>query len=451
MSMRIIQPDEIYRIDQLVGCIYGAPGLLKTSLAFTAEAPILLDFDLGVHRAAFRRAFVPCESWEAVAAMEKSDFEGYKTVIVDTAGRAIDALGRDIIRRDAKMGNASGGLSLQGFGRLKSEFPAWLKKLKSFGLDIVLIAHMEETRNGDETIERIDAQGASKQEIYKSADFMGRVLIGRDNGMVLNLSPTDAAFGKNPGNLQPVTFKMIDGSSTILAQVIQKTKDRINAMTEEQRAVSGALEAWRVLVADAVGMETPAALTSLTALVSDVVGLDHRIQDNAKRVLNSLAKDAGYVWDKEKAAFVVKPTPEGGEVKSEASTPAQNASPASTGGAGGDLFGGTGEAAAKKENGPKEAKETKKGAAAAKATKKDPAEPAVDPPAKSGPGEKATALEGIFAAKYPDADARKAAFQALDARTFFKGKTDGARESALHLSEIDAGILLGEIEQGVKY
>ena len=124
------------------------------------------------------------------------DLAEFKTVVVDTAGRALDVLSADIIRRNAKMGRG-GALTLQGYGQLKSEFTAWLKMVKSMGKDVVLIAHSSEDKSGDDLIERLDVQGGSKGEIYKSADAMGR--LNMINGKrILNFNPSDTSFGKNP-------------------------------------------------------------------------------------------------------------------------------------------------------------------------------------------------------------------------------------------------------------
>jgi hypothetical protein len=119
-------------------------------------------------------------------------------VVIDTAGRALDALTADIIRRNPKAGRG-GALTLQGYGTLKAEFVAWVKSVNAIGKDVVLIAHMDEQRNGDEIIERLDVQGGSKGEIYKAADAMGRIAI-RDGKRMLMFSPTDACFGKNPAS-----------------------------------------------------------------------------------------------------------------------------------------------------------------------------------------------------------------------------------------------------------
>lgn len=247
MALRILKSSDPIRVDRINVCIYGPPGIGKTSLAFTADTPLLLDFDQGAHRAANRHDTVRVQGWPDVAELTAEDLAPYGTVIVDTAGRALDHLTADIIRRNPKAGRG-GALTLQGYGTLKAEFVAWLKQLNSFGKDVVLIAHMDEQRNGDDIIERLDVQGGSKGEIYKAADAMGRLVI-RDGKRLLNFSPTDAAFGKNPGRLEPLDIPHPDRDPSFLGGVIQTIKARLNAMTEEQTAAQAVLETWRAKVA----------------------------------------------------------------------------------------------------------------------------------------------------------------------------------------------------------
>lgn len=294
MALRIVRSTDPIQVNRLNLCLYAAPGLGKTTLSFTADKPLLLDFDRGAHRAANRKDIVQVESWDDVTGITTQDLAEFNTVIVDTAGRALDVLTADIIRRNPKDGRG-GALTLQGYGKLKAEFVAWLKHLNSLGKDVILIAHMDEQRNGDEIIERLDVQGGSKGEIYKAADAMGRLAI-REGKRVLNFSPTDAAFGKNPGQLDPIEVPHPDRDPTFLADVVQQIKDRLNAMTEDQREAQAVLEGWRVNLADA---EDADAINALVATAADA-------PKAVKALIHDRATKLGLVADKEAGAYKTK-------------------------------------------------------------------------------------------------------------------------------------------------
>ena len=298
MALKIIKSNDPIKIEQLVVVVYGSPGLGKSTLGFTADSPILLDFDKGAYRAAVRGDSVPVESWTDVTGITAEDLNGYNTVVVDTAGRALDFLTADIIRRNAKLGRG-GALTLQGYGALKSEFTAWLKMVKLLGKDVVLIAHSSEEKNGDDLLERLDVQGGSKGEIYKSADAMGRLTLV--NGKrVLNFSPTDAAFGKNPGNLNPLSVPDIGTDQNFLAGVIQTIKDRLNSLTEEQAERQKVINEYlaRIKKADTVD--------NLNLLVGEVVDLDGGVKKIVGGALHKTAEAKGYSFDSKKKLYVAK-------------------------------------------------------------------------------------------------------------------------------------------------
>lgn len=296
MPLRITKASEPITVERLNVVIYAPPGIGKSSLAFTADAPLLLDFDNGAHRAANRKDTVRVASWAEAANITEEDLAPYRTVIVDTAGRALDQLTADIIRTDPK-GHKNGALTLPGYGVLKNRFGQFLKLLNSFGKDVVLIAHMDEQRNGDDIIERLDVQGGSKGEIYKAADAMGRIVM--ENGQRwLKFSPADAAFGKNPGQLEPLkiphfTDPAFDG---FLGHVIQQTKAKLNELTEEQRAATEE-QAWF--------RETLPKITDangINALVERAKGAGTA----AKTMLHKRAEELGLAFDAKAKAYAVK-------------------------------------------------------------------------------------------------------------------------------------------------
>ena len=291
--LRITKSTQPIQVTTLVVVVYAPPGVGKTSMAFTAEKPLLLDFDKGAYRAKNRRDVVLVEKWADVTDMRAEDLADYKTIVVDTAGRALDALAADIIRDNPKMGRG-GALTLQGYGELKSKFAAWVNLVRSFGLDVVLLAHSDEQRKGDEVIERLDVQGGSKNEIYKSADVMGRISIV-NRTRILNLSPTETAFGKNPGQLPPLEVPDYGTGSDFLAGVIAQTKAALNTLTEEQAKAAAALAEWKEKI------DKLSTVEELTAMVEPIKATG---DENVKRLLLKVSKEKGFAFDKDKGVFV---------------------------------------------------------------------------------------------------------------------------------------------------
>jgi hypothetical protein len=246
MALTITHASEPIPVNRITLALYGDPGVGKTTLAFSADKPLVFDFDNGSHRASNRKDVVRVASWADVDGVTAADLAPYSTIIVDTAGRMLDALTADIIANDAKLGKG-GVLTQQGWGRLKSRFIGWLRMLNQSGKDVILIAHGTEKMDGENVNARLDVQGGSKDEIYKSVDAMGRVYI-RGGKRVICFDPTESAFGKNPGQFgvleipSPIT-------SDYMATIIADTKAALNQQTEAMREEAEAVESWRAAIA----------------------------------------------------------------------------------------------------------------------------------------------------------------------------------------------------------
>lgn len=300
MPLRITRSYDEILIETVVAAIYGGPGLGKTTLAFTAEDVLLLDCDEGSHRAKNRGDVVRVGRWADIAMPQPTDFAGYKTIAVDTAGRLLDRLGEQLIRDNPRNATPAGGLSLQGFGEMKVTFATWLRRVKGYGLDVVLVTHATEERKGDDTIERLDVQGASRSEIHKSADLMGRLFIEGGQRM-LTWSPTDAAFGKNPANLPTMVVPDPDNDPRFLAKIIAHTKTHLNAQSAAMLQMRKLLEESRLEYAKLVEAEEfTTVATNLAAKNAD------RAQ---KQALLSAAADKGFVFDRTAKLFVKAPAP----------------------------------------------------------------------------------------------------------------------------------------------
>jgi len=242
--LKITKATEPLNISTIVTCIYGPPGVGKTSLASTAEKSLLLDFDQGAHRSQFRKDTVQMSTWADINSITPEDLSSYRTIIIDTIGRALDLLSADIIAGNSSKMGRSGSLTLQGYGELKGRFTQWLKYLRSFGLDVVIVAHSAESTVNDTLTERIDAQGASKNEVYKSADLMGRLSFV--NGKrVLSFDPSDTAFGKNPTGIATQQVPGLAEQPEYFASIIAGTKQGLMKMDAANSEARDQVESWK--------------------------------------------------------------------------------------------------------------------------------------------------------------------------------------------------------------
>lgn len=284
MALKITTAADPIRVDRITMALYGDPGVGKTTLAFSADKALLFDFDNGAHRATNRQDVVRVARWADVDAVTQADLEPYHTIIVDTAGRMLDALSADIIANDAKLGKG-GVLSQQGWGRLKQRFTAWLKMLNQSGKDVVLIAHGTEKMDGETVNARLDVQGGSKDEIYKSVDAMGRVYI-KGGKRVLCFDPTESAFGKNPGQ-----FGLLEIPSPIpadfLASIISDTKASLNKQTEAMAEAAAQIEEWRGII---VKLKTAEDFNKRLERVKE-------LSKPIKKLFSDAATEAGLTFD----------------------------------------------------------------------------------------------------------------------------------------------------------
>ena len=241
MALTIVDAGQVVR-ENTVLTLYAPPNLGKTTLALTAERPIHLDFDDGIQRAAPEvrsgKAHVTVNSWDDIAGFEASDFANYKTVVIDTVGTCIDKLMLAI--------NSSGKLKVQEWGDLGARFKAMVNRLRSFGLDVVFVAHGSEEQRGDVTVDRIQAAGnMAKQLVYQASDFIGRLYLDEQNRRCITFNPTNTSFAKNVGTGLPTVLlpKPEPGMDT-LARLIAQGKHLLNQSSrEEQHAAAEQMQA----------------------------------------------------------------------------------------------------------------------------------------------------------------------------------------------------------------
>lgn len=299
MALNIVTSMQPLNIENIITFIYGDPGIWKTSLAFTAKNPILFDFDKGAYRASNRKDTVQIGKWQEVATFTAQDLVNYDTIIIDTAGRALDMI-IDSLKTDSRNTTRGGQLSMQGYGKLGGIFTDWLKMLRGMGKDIVLLAHASEDKDGDNVIKRPDMVGGSKKEAYKIADMMAYMTTQQSqNGdiKVLNFMPSSTYLAKDSGRIGNVQIVPMQDAPNQLANIIQATKDHINSLSAEAIKAQKQLDDLRNDLLDA---ETPSDLDSLKADLDE----SHPLYLQMAKSIMSRSNALGFVYDKPSDSFI---------------------------------------------------------------------------------------------------------------------------------------------------
>lgn len=215
------QPSDLEVDSTIKVLIYGQPGLGKSTLALSAPAPVLLDFDGGVKRVngAFHSPTLQVKNWDMVIDAMKEDLSDFKTIVIDTAGKMLDYMSAYIIKNDPKMAQRDGSLSLKGYGVRKAMFVSFLSQCSMMGKNLVFVAHEREEKDGETRIVRPEIGGSSAGDLIKELDLVGYMqAIG--NERTISWSPTEKFYAKNTCNLAPLTKipVIIDRAGNIVGQ-----------------------------------------------------------------------------------------------------------------------------------------------------------------------------------------------------------------------------------------
>jgi hypothetical protein len=274
MSLKIVQPSEPSLVENIVLTLYSAPGWGKTSLACSADKPLLLDADKGSHRATGVKARVIINTWSDVVGLTADDLTPYNTIIIDTGGTLITKLMAYLIGQDPKNAGTYGGMSGKGWGNVNSAIDVLLSKIIGAKKDVVIVCHMEEQEKNGNITERIDASGKPRNTIYRLSDAMCRILMNPDGSRVLDFDPREGGYGKNPAQLGRIPFLHPDKDPDTLAKVIAQIKATLNCQTVAQAEAVKRQQEWEQAAAKTTDVAECVALVKLAHEQKSVVGVD---------------------------------------------------------------------------------------------------------------------------------------------------------------------------------
>lgn len=220
---------------------FGAPGTGKTTLGYSAPDSLLINLDMGAHRVrpehrAGKDTSV-CKTFDEVKADVEYAKGKYKTIVIDTGGALVEMLKQYVVDhpQDFKGGaKAMGGISLQGYGFVKTLWNDFTRQLRQ-NFNVVYIFHEAAEKNGDDgTFYSIVVEGAAKNVVWQSADIAGRLFI--NNGQrYIGFTPTEQYSAKSSFGIKGIVQvpELKDGDpNDFLAKLFSKIRANLAAETE---------------------------------------------------------------------------------------------------------------------------------------------------------------------------------------------------------------------------
>lgn len=297
--MAIVKKEETFPLRPIIIVLFGQAGVGKTSLANTANNPILIDCDRGADRAVNRTDTLVVSSWDDVLADEK-ELKNYKTVIIDTAKSVLDDfLTLYVQKLDYKLKTNK----LRMYGEIGDHFKNFIYRCRALDIDIVIISHVKEEKDGDIIKLSPDVTGQSKDLIMRIADQVGYISI--INGQrVISFEPSDNKQGKNVAKIEDVVIpdSISPQYDSFMAGFIQRVKDAIQSMTKEQRE---AIETARLIQEELSEVKDAKSMNNLAKKANK---LPKNQQLVVKNEMTKKAKSIGLILNTETKQFEDAPS-----------------------------------------------------------------------------------------------------------------------------------------------
>lgn len=252
----IKKKNEIELPTSIVGCIYGTPGIGKSTLALSAPKPLLLDTDNGIHRvqAEYRCDCVQVRDYQNVLDVLEEDLSDYETIVIDTLGELVNFMLKYFSEKDKSLITRGGTYNIKIWGFIKQEFQSLKMKLQALNKNLIFVAHQSEDKDGETKVFRMDVAGSTAKDITKILDFLGYCeMLGKTRS--ISFSPSNRFYAKNSIQLTdyieiPV-LKTGDKNNFIDIEIIQPTIERRKQETESVKENEEKLQQGRELISQA--------------------------------------------------------------------------------------------------------------------------------------------------------------------------------------------------------
>lgn len=252
----IKRPAEIVGKETIACLIYGQSGMGKTTLACSAPAPVLLDFDGGIDRLneAHQVPTVQITSWKdaeaALAEIEQAD--EFKTIIVDTLSKMIDSIITDIC--------GAAQPKIQQWGLVNAKFKGFLRTIQAMHKNVVFVAQREVEKDGEVTRYVPQVRASNYKDIICDLDVCGYMEMVSNKGKEvrqITFNPSSRSEGKNTADFAPAyIIPTLDGNkaNTFLAErfteYVARQRERNERRATLINAVSEKMKEYAALLAE---------------------------------------------------------------------------------------------------------------------------------------------------------------------------------------------------------
>lgn len=183
--MQIVKSSDPQVKPSIVMIVYGNGGVGKTTFSSTAPKPLLVDCENGAKYFGLRGI-----KMDVAQVREWKDLEGifdiaksgtYETIILDPIGELMEKLKRYMIAKgDKKLVMSDGSPTIAGWGWLKDTMRSTIKILRDSGVNLLIVAHVEEKQDGDVLVKRPMLMTKLSDEIINMVDIVGYMTVVND-------------------------------------------------------------------------------------------------------------------------------------------------------------------------------------------------------------------------------------------------------------------------------
>lgn len=303
----IVRPEEMsFENKKFVVILYGSPGIGKTTLAFSAPKPILVDFDKGVSRVKVyhRKDTIMCSNYkEVLSDIASPAIKDYETIVIDTGGSFVTYLQDWAMKENPAVNTQkNGAISLKGFGAVKAEFIRFSNYVRDIlNKNLIYIFHsVEEKDKEGNPMQRLLCEGSARNLVWQPADLGGYIqMIG--NKRTISFTPEQEFFAKGcygiEGRKEIPTLSPTD-KNDFLTRLFEEAKENLKKESEVFLPVKQKYEEVMEQAKDII--EAAQTADDVNKAVEELQKLDHALTSKKESalLLHEKAASLGLTYDK---------------------------------------------------------------------------------------------------------------------------------------------------------